>query len=82
MCPSNRGNPTALPSDLPEEILRPIVRLLLTEALVGSGRATRIRNLRVGVSVGGTRSLMLEWEGSSSYTNPPQIRSIAGSAHF
>jgi len=60
----------ALPSDLPEEILRPIVRLLLTEALVGSGRATRIRNLRVGVSVGGARSLMLELEGASRYANP------------
>jgi hypothetical protein len=72
----------AMPTDLPDEIIRPIVRLLLTEALVGTGRATRIRNLRVGVSIRGARRLMLEWEGSSRYANPPQTRSITGSAHF
>jgi hypothetical protein len=34
---------------LSEEIIRPIVNLLLTEALVGGGRAARITRLRLGL---------------------------------
>jgi hypothetical protein len=42
---------------LSEEIARPIVHLLLTEALVGCGRAARVIRLRLGVPIGGRRKV-------------------------
>lgn len=64
---------------LSEEIVRPIVHLLLTEALVGRGRAGRITRLRLGLPIAGRRKLELEWETPRRYANvPPELRSIEG----
>jgi hypothetical protein len=66
------------PSDVAEESLRPLVRLFFTEALVGSGRASRVVAVRLGVPIAGTRRLFVEWEGSTRYGNPPERRFIEG----
>jgi hypothetical protein len=64
---------------LSEEIVRPIVHLLLTEALVGRGRAARVIRLRLGSPIAGRRKLELDWETPRRYTNvPPERRSIEG----
>jgi hypothetical protein len=64
---------------LSEEIVRPIVHLLLTEALVGRGRAARVIRLRLGLPIAGRRKLELEWETPRRYTNvSPERRSIEG----
>lgn len=69
---------TALPKNLSEDVIRPILRLLFTEALVGSGRASRINTLRLGVLVAGERPLRLEWVGSPTYAKPPRALAIEG----
>jgi len=62
-----------------EEIVRPIVHLLLTEVLVGRGRAARVIRLRLGPPIAGGRKLELDWETPRRYTNvPPERRSIEG----
>jgi len=64
---------------LPEDSLRAICEVLLTENLVGSGRASRITNLRLGVPIAGKRRLTLRWVESQRYTNvEPGARSIDG----
>lgn len=68
----------AFPSGVAEESLRPLVRLFFTEALVGSGRASRVVAVRLGVPIAGTRRFLIEWEGSTRYSNPPEKRSIEG----
>jgi hypothetical protein len=68
----------ALPPGIPEDALRPIVRLFFIEALVGSGRASRLVTLRLGVPIAGRRRILIEWRGSASYSNPPQQRSVEG----
>lgn len=68
----------AFPSGIGEEALRPLLRLFLTEALVGGGRASRLVALRLGVPVAGTRRILIEWEGSTRYNNPSERRSIEG----
>ncbi len=68
---------------LSEEIVRPIVHLLLTEALVGRGRAARVIRLRLGLPIAGRRKLELEWETPRRYTNvSPERRSIEGVAEL
>ncbi len=52
-----------------EEILRPVARLLLSEALVRSGRAQRLTQFRLGVSVAGNRRLVVGWLPPQRYTN-------------
>jgi hypothetical protein len=62
-----------------EEIIRPLSELLVTDILVGSGRARRIVTFRLGVSIRGRRKLTLGWETSSRYSNQPSnIRTISG----
>jgi hypothetical protein len=64
---------------LSEEIIRPIVHLLLTEALVGGGRAARIARLRLGPSMAGQRRFELAWEAPHRYDNvEPERRQIEG----
>lgn len=64
---------------LSEEIIRPIVHLLLTEALVGGGRAAGITRLRLGPSVAGRRRFELAWEAPRRYDNvEPERRQIEG----
>lgn len=62
-----------------EEIIRPIAELLVTDVLVGSGRARSIRSFRLGVPVRGRRRLALTWEVPSRYSNEPTTeRGISG----
>lgn len=64
---------------LSEEVIRPIAHLLLTEALVGSGRASRITRFRLGLPVRGKRAIQLEWEERRRYSNvEPERRHIEG----
>jgi hypothetical protein len=64
---------------LSEEIVRPVAHLLLTEALVGHGRASRITRMRIGLPVAGRRAFRLAWEGPRRYPDlPPERRSIEG----
>jgi hypothetical protein len=63
----------------PEEILRPLAELLIVDALVGSGRAARVTEFGLGVSVRGIRQLKLSWEPPRRYSNErAQRRSISG----
>ena len=62
-----------------EENLRPILRLGLVEALVGSGRASRVAQLLVGPrSRDGQRRLLLEWESPGRYGQPGDRRQVEG----
>jgi hypothetical protein len=64
---------------VPDEILRPLVRLLLTEALIDSGRAARLVKFRLGPAIAGKRRLELAWEAPRRYSNVrPGIREIKG----
>lgn len=67
-----------LPPTLPDEIVRPILRLVFAEVLIGSGRAERITTMRLGPSISGRRRLVLEWSGPSLSGRPPQLRRIEG----
>jgi hypothetical protein len=46
-----------------------VAELLITELLVGSGRARSVMAFRVGVAVRGLRHLTLAWETPNSYSN-------------
>jgi hypothetical protein len=62
-----------------EEIIRPISELLVTDLLVGTGRARSIRGFRLGVAMRGYRNLTLSWEPPNRYTNEAvTVRSING----
>jgi hypothetical protein len=66
-------------SPVSEEIIRPLSELLLTDLLVGTGRARSIRTFRLGVAIRGRRSLTLAWETPKRYSNEPvTVRSIKG----
>jgi hypothetical protein len=60
--------------ELPNEFAEPITRLVLTDALVGGGKARRVITLSVGPRTGATRRLELEWEDASPYENAPAHR--------
>jgi len=62
-----------------EEIIRPISELLVTDLLVGTGRARSIRGFRLGIAIRGHRNLTLSWEPPNRYSNEPvTVRSIKG----
>ena len=67
-------------ADVPDEIVRSLAELMIVDELVGSGRAARVSEFRLGASVGGLRKLKLEWELPRRYTNERrgQRRSIEG----
>jgi hypothetical protein len=66
----------------PNEIAEAITRLVVTEGLVGSGRAARIGSFRVGPRVGGTRRVEIEWTDPRVYTNvEPAVRRLVGDWH-
>jgi hypothetical protein len=70
-------------SPVSEEIVRPLSELLLTDLLVGSGRAGSIRAFRLGVGIRGRRSLALAWETPSRFSNEPvTVRNIKGEVHI
>jgi hypothetical protein len=62
-----------------DEILRPLAELMFTEALVGSGRASRITQFKLGASVRSVRRLVAGWQQPRRYTNErPSDRQIEG----
>jgi hypothetical protein len=64
---------------LPADAVEPVARLLLTESLVGTGRAERITHLDVGPAHLGRRRIALGWEPRRRYTNvTPEPRHIEG----
>lgn len=64
---------------LSEEIIRPVAHLLLTEALIGQGRASRITRFRLGPPVAGRRRFEVAWDAPRQYDNiEPEERHIEG----
>lgn len=64
---------------LGEDAVHAVAEVLLTEELVGSGRAQRVTALRVGPKRRGTRRVMLEWLPRQRYSNVlPDVRSAEG----
>jgi hypothetical protein len=62
-----------------DEIARPLAELSLVDALVGSGRAMRVTEFRLGAAVRGMRRLTIAWEPLRQYSNErPTIRRIEG----
>jgi hypothetical protein len=65
----------AQPNEVAEGIARPVV----TEGLVGSGRAARIASFTLGPRVGGARQVEIEWVDPRVYTNvEPARRRLEG----
>lgn len=63
---------------LPDETLRPVASLLFTEALVGSGRASQLVSVRIGVPIEGKRSLEVRWRATARTSGGDDERKIAG----
>jgi hypothetical protein len=64
---------------LPEESVRPILSLLLTEALVGAGRAERVAAVALGARLEGRRLLRVDWQPRATSGQPrPAIRRVEG----
>jgi hypothetical protein len=62
-----------------DEITRPLAELMFADALVGSGRAARVTQFRLGASVRGVRRLVAGWQAPRRYSNePPSERQIEG----
>ena len=62
-----------------DEILRPLAELMLVDSLVGSGRASRITQFKLGVPIGGMRQLSLSWEPAARHSSEPTVfRTIEG----
>jgi hypothetical protein len=68
---------------LSEEVIRPVAHLLLTEALVGERRASRITRFRLGPAMTGQRRLELAWQAPARYSGvEPEERHIDGVVSF
>lgn len=64
---------------LSEEMLPGVAEVLLTEELVGGGRAERLTSVRIGPRRGGSRRLAIEWLPPRRYSNViPERRRIEG----
>ena len=62
-----------------DEITRPLAELMLVDALVGSGKAARITQFKLGASVRGVRRLVVGWQPHRRYANErPVVRQIEG----
>lgn len=62
-----------------DEITRPLAELLIADALIGSGRAARLTDFRLGASVRGVRQLTLGWEPPHRHSNDrPAVRKVEG----
>lgn len=63
--------------DLPNEIVEPITRLVLTEGLVGGGRSPRVLRVFVGPRLGDARRVSIEWfDGGIGSRNAPATRRV------
>jgi hypothetical protein len=64
---------------IPEGSVQALARLLVTEHLLASGRASSIQSFALGPDVRGSRQLELSWREPQRYVNQtPQVRSISG----
>jgi len=62
-----------------DEIMRPLAELLIADEMIGSGRAARLTEFRLGASVRGGRRLTVGWEPPRRYSNErPAARIIDG----
>jgi len=60
-------------------MIRPTVHILLTDALGGRGRASRISRFRLGTAIAGQGRLELTWQAPVRYQNvDPEERQIEG----
>lgn len=59
-----------------EEVVRPIASLLLTDELVGSGRAARITAIKLGVPIRGNRLCRVEWIPPQRYSGEAPTRKM------
>jgi hypothetical protein len=70
-------------SAVSEEIIRPLSELLLTDILVGTGRARSICTFKLGVAIRGQRRLTLAWETPSRFSSEPAtLRTISGEVNI
>ena len=69
---------------VPDEIVRSLAELMIVEELVGSGKAARVRDFKLGASVNGLRRLEFSWEPPRRYSNEShrQNRSLTGSVQL
>jgi hypothetical protein len=66
-----------------EEIVRPLSELLIVDELVGSGRAVRVTDFKLGVPVRGERPLTLSWEPPQRYSGErKEPRTIEGNTRL
>lgn len=54
---------------VPDEIMRPLAELMFVDTLVGTGRAARVTEFRLGAAVRGTRRLVAGWQPPRRYSN-------------
>jgi hypothetical protein len=65
--------------DLSNEFAEAVVRLVVSDGLIGSGNARRVVSLSLGPRTGQTRRLALEWEDPRTYVNvEPARRRVEG----
>jgi hypothetical protein len=65
--------------DLPNEVAPAITRLVVSDGLVGSGRASRIASLSLGPAAAGERTIQIEWVDPRLNANAgPERRSLQG----
>ena len=53
-----------------DEITRALAEVMLVDEMVGSGRAARVTQFRLGATMGGVRKLQLEWEDRHQRKHP------------
>ena len=64
---------------VPDEIVRPLAELMFVDTIVGTGRAARVTEFRLGTAVRGTRRLVAAWQPPRRYSNEPsKARLIEG----
>ena len=60
--------------DLSNEFAEAVVRLVVSDGLIGSGNARRVISLSLGPRTGQTRRLELQWEDPQTYVNVEPVR--------
>jgi len=62
-----------------DEVTRPLAELFIADEMIGSGRAARLTEFRLGASVRGVRRLTVGWEPPRRYSNErPTSRRVDG----
>lgn len=66
-----------------DEVTRPLAELLIADEMIGSGRAARLTEFRLGASVRGVRRLAVGWEPPRRYSSErPAARKVDGEVHL